>query len=110
MMPHLGRAGLRRALSASPRARSHRAQDRIILAEDPIRLGVVLMALIARGHSVLGYLRLERVLVAEAEVGPVAGLIPEAIRVLDRDLQTRELAHEIALAAGRLLCPDAEEF
>ena len=68
------------------------------------------MALVARGDSVLGHLRLERILVAEAEVGPVAGLVLEALRVLDRGLQARELALEVAVAAGRFLCADAAEF
>ena len=87
------------------------AQDGVILAKDPIiLLSVVLMALVARGGSVLGHLRLERILVAEAEVGPVAGLVLEALRVLDRGLQAGELALEVAIAAGRLLGPDAAEF
>src|SRR5205823_12184201 len=88
-----------------------RAQDGVILAEDPIvLLSVVLMALVARGDSVLGHLRLERILVAEAEVGPVAGLVLEPLRVLDRGLQARELTLEVAVAAGRFLCADAAEF
>src|SRR5947209_9914427 len=68
------------------------------------------MALVARGDSALGHRGFERVLVAEAEVGPVGGLVLEALRVLDRGLQARELALEVALAAGRLLGPDAAEF
>src|SRR5881397_1726165 len=88
-----------------------RTQDGVVLAEDPIiLLSVVLMALVARGDGVLGHLRLERILVAEAEVGPVAGLVLEALRVLDRGLQARELALEVAVAAGRFLCADAAEF
>src|SRR3954451_23935149 len=88
-----------------------RGQDGVILAKDPIiLLSVVQMALVARGGSVLGHLRLERILVAEAEVGPVAGLVLVALRVLDRDLQARELALEVAIAAGGLLVPDAAEF
>src|SRR4051794_24466405 len=90
--------------SVSLRFRGRRAQGGVILAEDPIiLLGVVLMALVARGDSVLGHLGLERILVAEAEVGPVAGLVLEALGVLDRGLQARELALEVAIAAGRLL-------
>src|SRR5881275_2956835 len=88
-----------------------RAQDGVILAKDPIiLLSVVLMALVARGDGVLGHLRLERILVAEAEVGPVAGLVLEALRVLDRGLQAGELALEVAIAAGRLFGPDAAEL
>jgi hypothetical protein len=68
------------------------------------------MALVAHRGRLHGRLRLERVLVAEVEVGPVAGLVLEALRVLDRDLQARELAHEVALAAGRLFCPDADHL
>src|SRR3954453_2207385 len=113
-MPHPGRAGLRRApvyITSSLRFRGRRAQGGVILAEDPIiLLGVGLMALVARGDSVPGHLRLERVLVAEAEVGPVAGLVLEALRVLDRGLQAREFALEVAIAAGRFLCADAAEF
>src|SRR6476660_9670553 len=99
------------ALPTSLRMRARRTQDGVILAEDPIiLLSVGLMALVARGDSVLGHLRLERVLVAEAEVGPVTGLVLEALRVLDRGLQARELALEVALAAGRLLRADAAEL
>src|SRR3954447_10810577 len=88
-----------------------RGQDGVILAKDPIiLLSVVLMALVARGGSVLGHLRLERILVAEAEVGPVTGLVLEAIGVLDCGLQACELALEVAIAAGRILCADAAEF
>src|SRR5215831_10642759 len=68
------------------------------------------MALATRGDSVLRHLRLERVLVTEAEVGPVVGLVLESLRVLDRGLQAGELALEVALAAGRLLGPDATEL
>src|SRR5687768_17552201 len=97
--------------SASLRLRGRRAQAGVILAEDVVRLaGVVRMALVARGDSALGHLRLERVLVAEAEIGPIGGLVLEALRVLDRGLQARELALEVALAARRLLGPDAAEF
>src|SRR6478752_6240841 len=104
MMAHPGRAAGPRARSASLRLRGRRAQDGVILAKDPIiLLDIVLMALVARGDSVLGHLRLERVLVAEAEIGPVAGLVLEALRVLDRGLQARELALEVAIAAGRIL-------
>src|SRR5262245_18350611 len=96
-----GESGPRSALLL---ARGRRAQYGVILAEDPVRLGgVVLMALVARGDSVLGHLLLERVLVPEAEVGPVAGLVLVALRVLDRGFQAGELALEVALAAGRLL-------
>src|SRR3954451_7300560 len=106
-MVHPGRAGLRRApvcITSSLRLRGRRTQDGIILAKDPIiLLSVVLMALVARGDSVLGHLRLERILVAEAEVRPVAGLVLEALRVLDRGLQAGELALEVAIAAGRVL-------
>src|SRR5437764_3202420 len=95
----------------SLRMRGRRTQDGVVLAEDPIiLLSVLLMALVARGDRALGHLRLERVLVAEAEVGPVAGLVLEALRVLDRDLQARELALEVAIAARRLLGPDAAQF
>src|SRR5215831_2465154 len=100
-LPRKGRGvGVRGAPRSASllRARGRRAQDGVILAEDPVRLGVVLMALVARGDSVLGHLLLERVLVAEAEVGPVAGLVLEALRVLDRGLQARELALEVPLA------------
>src|SRR5262249_5028880 len=86
------------------RARGRRAQDGVILAEDPVRLGgAVLMALVAGGDSALGHLLLERVLVAEAEVGVVVGIVLEALRVLDRGFQAREPPLEVALAAGRLL-------
>src|SRR5262245_62449434 len=98
MMPHPGRAAAGAPRSASLRLRGRRAQDGVILAEDPVRLSVLLMALVARGDSALGHIRLERVLVAEAEVGPVAGLVFEALRVLDRGLQARELALKVALA------------
>src|SRR5262249_33942934 len=92
------------AVPTSLRTRGRRAQDGVILAKDPIiLLSVVLMALVARGGSVLGRLRLERMLVAEAEVGPRAGLVLEALRVLDGGLQARELALEVAIAAGRFL-------
>src|ERR1043166_8264083 len=104
MTAHPERADLRRARSVSLRLRGCVAQDGVILAKDPIiLLSVVLMALVARGDSVLGHLLLERILVAEAEVGPVPGLVLEALRVLDRGLQARELALEVAIAAGRLL-------
>src|SRR4051794_5241401 len=70
----------RTPLPALLRMRGRRAQDGVILAKDPIiLLSVVLVALVARGDSVLGHLRLERILVAEAEVGPVAGLVLEAL-------------------------------
>ena len=49
-------------------------------------------------------------MVAEGEEGPVAGLVLEAFRVLDRRLQADEVAHEVALAAGRFLGADADEF
>src|SRR5436305_6698695 len=98
-------------MTNSLRTRGRRTQDGVVLAEDPIvLLSVVLMALVARGDRVLGHLRLERILVAEAEVRPVAGLVLEALRVLDRGLQARELALEVAVAAGRILCADAAEF
>src|SRR5262245_34693912 len=107
MMAHPGRAAGRRAtvrVTSSLRLRGCGAQDGVILAKDPIiLLGVDLMALVARGGRVLGHLRLERILVTEAEVGPVAGLVLEAIRVLDRGLQAGELALEVAIAAGRFL-------
>src|SRR4029450_4253080 len=97
--------------SASLRLRGRRAQAGVILAEDVVRLaGVVRMALVARGDSALGRRGFERGRVAEAEVGPVAGLVLEALRVLDRGLQARELALEVALAAGRLLGADAAEL
>src|SRR6516225_664099 len=97
--------------SASLRARDGSAQDGVVLAEDKVRLGgIVIVALVACADGILGHLRLERVFMAEAEVSPVAGLVREALRVLDRGLQARELALEIALAAGRLLGPDAAEF
>src|SRR3954468_15753799 len=99
------------ALPTSLRMRGRRTQDGVVLAEDPIvLLSVVLVALVARGDSVPGHLRLERVLVAEAEVGPVARLVLEALRVLDRGLQARELALEVAVAAGRFLRADAAEL
>src|SRR4029077_14177607 len=98
-------------LPNSLRTRGRRTQDGVIPAKDPIiLLSVVFMAFVARGDRVLGHLRLERVLVAEAEVGPVVGLVLEALRVLDRGLQAREFALEVAVAAGRLLGPDAAEF
>src|SRR5438309_11711092 len=91
--------------------RGRRTQDGVIPAKDPIiLLGVGLMALVARGDSVLGHLRLKRILVTEAEVGPVVGLVLEALRVLDRGLQAGELALEVAVTAGRLFGPDAAEF
>src|SRR5262249_31772143 len=98
------------ALPTSLRMRGRRTQDGVILAEDPVRLGVVLVTLVARAGGVLRHLRLERILVAEAEVGPRAGLVLEALRVLDRSLQAAEVAHEVALTAGRLLGADADEF
>src|SRR3954454_24417105 len=68
------------AMPNSLRTRGRRTQDGVVLAEDPIiLLSVVLMALVPRGDRVLGHLRLERILVAEAEVGPVAGLVLEAL-------------------------------
>src|SRR6516165_12394952 len=91
------------AVPTSLRTRGRSAQDGVILAEDPVRLGVVLVALVARAGGVLRRLLLERILVAEAEVGPVAGLVLEPLRVLDRSLQARELALEVAIAAGRIL-------
>ena len=63
------------------------------------------MALVARGGSVLGHLRFEWILVARAETGPVAGLVLEAIGVLDRGLQACELALEVAIAAGDICAP-----
>src|SRR5262245_59129938 len=97
--------------SASLRVRGGGAQNGVVLAEDKVRLGgIVIVALGARGHGVFSNLLLERVLVAEAEVGPGTGLALEAFRVLDRGLQARELALEVALAAGRLLGPNAAEF
>src|SRR6516225_10707249 len=90
--------------SASLRAQGGSAQDGVVLAEDKVRLGgIVIVARVACADGILGHLRLERVLVAEAEVGPVAGLVREALRVLDRGLQARELALEVASAAGRFL-------
>src|SRR3954467_8869088 len=68
------------------------------------------MALIARGRGILHHLRLERIFVAEAEVGPVAGLVCESLRVLDRGLQARELALEIAIAARRRFGTNTAEF
>src|SRR6516162_3416395 len=97
-------------LSASLRMRGRRTQDGVVLAKGPVRLGVVLMALVACEGGVLGCLRLERVLVAEAEVAPVARFILEALRVLDFGFQAREVALEIAVTAGRLLGPDTAEF
>src|SRR5690242_1632058 len=107
-MRHGGASGARRGSarphSASLLLRGCVTQEGVILAEDPIiLLGVVLVALIARGGGVLGHLRLERVLVAEAEVGPVAGLVLDPLRVLDRGLQAGELALEVAIAAGLFL-------
>src|SRR5262245_3418545 len=79
---HLG-SGVNAAVPAGTAAgsllRGRRAQGGVILAKDPILLSVVLMALVARGDSVLRHLRLERILVAEAEVGRVAGLVLEAL-------------------------------
>jgi hypothetical protein len=40
----------------------------------------------------------------------MAGLVLEPFGVLDRGLQAAEVAHEIALAAGRLPCADADEL
>src|SRR3954466_15183840 len=68
------------------------------------------MALVARGSAILHHLRLERILVAEAEVGPVAGLVFEALRVLDRGLQARELALEVTISAGRIFGSNTAEF
>src|SRR6516162_6600702 len=97
--------------SASLRARGRSAQDGVVLAEDKVRLGgIVIVALIACADGILGHLLLERVLVAEAEVGPVAGLVRESLRVLDRGLQARELALEIAIPAGCLFGPNTAEF
>src|SRR6516165_11220231 len=113
MMDHPGRIPARRDAprSVSLRLRGRRAQHGVFLTKDPIiLLSVVLMALVARGDRVLGHLRLERILVAEAEVGPVAGLVLEALRVLDRGLQSRELALEIAMPAGRVFGPNTAEF
>src|SRR3954454_16062234 len=67
------------ALPTSLRMRGRRTQDGVILAKDPVRLGVVLVALVARAGGVLRRLRLERILVAEAEVGPVARLVLVAL-------------------------------
>src|SRR5690348_6780961 len=54
-----GRNRLAYAPPALLRMRGCRAQDGVILAKDPIiLLSVVLMALVARGGSVLGHLRL----------------------------------------------------
>src|SRR4030095_15605833 len=105
-----GRGHPRHPLPASLGTRGRCTQDGVVLAEDPVRLGVVLVALVAGAGGVLRHLRLERILVAEAEVGPRAGLVLEALRVLDRSLQAGEVALEVALAAGRLLGPDAAEF
>src|SRR5947209_6003030 len=99
-----GTGPTRTRMPNSLRTLGRRTQDGVVLAEDPIiLLSVVLMALVARGDGVLGHLRLERILVAEAEVGPVAGLVLEPLRVLDRGLQAGELALEVAIAAGRFL-------
>ena len=95
---------------ASLRTWGRRRQDVVVLGENPILLGTVLVALVAREGGAFGHLRLERVLVAEAEVGPVAGFVLEALRVLDRDRQPREVAQEVAFAAGRFLGSDAAEF
>src|SRR5262249_48264539 len=89
--------------SVSLRLRGRGAQDGVVLGENPVLLGVVLVALVARTGGVLCRLFLERVLVAEAEVGPGAGLVLEAFRVLDRDIEARDVALEVAIAAGRLL-------
>src|SRR5690348_10741176 len=51
------------------RARGGGAQDGVILAKDEVLLSVGLVALVARGRNVPGHLPLERILVAEAEVG-----------------------------------------
>src|SRR5262249_41605849 len=111
-MPHpRGAPAWNAPRSASLRARGGSAQDGVVLAEDKIRLGgIVIVALVACANGILGHLRLERVLVAEAEVGPVAGLVLEALRVLDRGLQARKVALEIAISAGRLFGPNTTEF
>src|SRR5215471_12120225 len=84
---------------ASLRTWGRRRQDVVVLGENPILLGIVLVALVARKSGAFGHLRFERVLVAEAEVGPVAGFVLEALRVLYRDRQPREVAQEVAFAA-----------
>src|SRR5262245_33092928 len=109
-MSHPGAPAYGAPRSASLRLRGSRAQDGVVLAEDPVRFRILLMAIVARSDRALGHLCLERVLVAEAVVGPVAGLVLEALRVLDRGLQAGELALEVALAAGCLLGPDAAEL
>src|SRR6516225_8467241 len=82
-----GRARPGHDRSASLRLRCHCAQDGVILAEDQARLlGVLVVASVARGGRVRGHFLLERVLVAEAEIAPVAGLVLEALRVLDCSL------------------------
>src|SRR5262249_8234643 len=105
-----GRDRPRHSVPASLRMRGCRAQDWVVLGEDPVLLGVVLVTLVARAGGFHSRLRRERVLVAEAEVGPVAGLVLEALRVLDRGVQARELALEVAVTADRLLGSDAGEF
>src|SRR5437868_14277233 len=77
---------------ASLRTRGRRKQDVVVLGEDPILLGAVLVALVARDDGAFRYLNLEGVLVAEAEVGPEAGVVLEALRDLDRDRQPPEVA------------------
>src|SRR5215469_4235373 len=89
--------------------RRGRTHDRVILREEPVCLRVVLVALVAREGGALCHHLLERKLVAPVEVSPIAGLVLEALRVLDRGLHAREVALEVALAAGRLLGPDAAE-
>src|SRR6516165_8937179 len=97
-------------MPTSLRTRGRCAQDGVVLAEDVILHGARLMTRVAGGGILLRGLGLERILVAEAEVGPRAGLVLEALRVLDRRLKAAKLAHEVALPAGCLLGADTDEF
>src|SRR5262245_9264394 len=85
-------------------------QAGVVLAEEVVLRGDGMVGRVARGRGLLRRSRLERILVAEAEVGPVAGLVLKSLRILDRSLQAAEVAHEVALAAGRLLGADSDEF
>src|SRR5262245_15165661 len=89
--------------------RRGRTQDRVVLREDPVRLGIFLVARVALLSGFLCYLSLVRFVAAEVEVGPIARFVFKAFRVLDRSLQARVVTLEVAIATGRLLRSNTDE-
>src|SRR5262249_24095089 len=75
-----------------------------------IQLGAGLVASIARRSGLRVGFIFERILVAEREVGPLPWFVFESLRILNRRLQSGEVAHEVPFSTARLLGADEDKL